>query len=68
MRRLLVTANVPGLPILVTLMMKALRSSETSVLTKVTRRHNSEGGIHHSYCSEKLKSYILSRIPGMCVR
>jgi hypothetical protein len=32
-RRLLVTANVPSSPILVTLIMEALRSSETSVLT-----------------------------------
>jgi hypothetical protein len=32
MHRLLVTSNVPSSPILVTLMMEALRSSETSVL------------------------------------
>jgi hypothetical protein len=38
--RLLVTANVvPSSPILVTLMMEEIRSSETSVLTKATRRH-----------------------------
>jgi hypothetical protein len=36
-RRLLVTANVPSLPILVTLMMEAQSSSETSVLTRSTR-------------------------------
>jgi hypothetical protein len=37
--QLLVTPNVdPTLPILVTLMMKATRSSETSVLTRATRR------------------------------
>jgi hypothetical protein len=46
MDRLLVKANVvPSLPILVTLMMEALRSSETSVLTRATRsprgRHSS---------------------------
>jgi hypothetical protein len=34
--RLLVTANVPSSPILVTQIMKAIRSSETSVLTKAT--------------------------------
>jgi hypothetical protein len=34
MRRLLVTANVPSSPILVTLMMEALSFSETSVLNK----------------------------------
>jgi hypothetical protein len=40
MRRLQVTANVvPSSPILVTLMMDALRSSETSVHTKATRRN-----------------------------
>jgi hypothetical protein len=38
-RRLLVTASVvPSLLILVTLMMEALSSSETSVLTRATRR------------------------------
>jgi hypothetical protein len=37
-RRLLVTASVvPSSPILVTLMNKALSSSETSVLTRTTR-------------------------------
>jgi hypothetical protein len=34
-----VTANIPSSPILVTLMMEALLSSETLVLTRVTR-HN----------------------------
>jgi hypothetical protein len=38
--RLLVTASVvPSSPILVTLMKEALRSSETSVLTRATRRN-----------------------------
>jgi hypothetical protein len=36
-RRVLVTANVPSSPIFVTLMMDALRFSETSVLTRATR-------------------------------
>jgi hypothetical protein len=40
--RLLVTANVvPSSPILVTLMKEALSSSETSVLTRATRRNSS---------------------------
>jgi hypothetical protein len=39
-RRLLVTANVvPSSPILVTLMKEALRFSETSALTRATRRN-----------------------------
>jgi hypothetical protein len=44
-RRWLVTANVvPSSPI-VTLMMEALSSSETSVLTRVTRRNIADDGI-----------------------
>jgi hypothetical protein len=58
-RRLLVTANVvPSSPILVTLMMEALCSSETSVLTRATRRNISEDGILHSHSREDLNSYI----------
>jgi hypothetical protein len=42
-RRLLVTANVvPSSPILVTLMIEAISSSETSVLTRATRRNSPE--------------------------
>jgi hypothetical protein len=45
--RLMVTANVvPGSPILVSLMMEALRSSETSVLACATRRKISDDGHH----------------------
>jgi hypothetical protein len=45
--RLLVAASlVPCSPILVTLMMEALRSSETSVLIGATQRNIREFGIH----------------------
>jgi hypothetical protein len=54
-----VTPNFgPSSPILVTLVMKALRSSETLVLVRATRRNIPEDGILHSDRRETLISYI----------
>jgi hypothetical protein len=59
-RQLLVTANiVPSSPILVTMMMEVVSSSETSVLIRAIWQNIPEDGILHSHRSENLKSYTL---------
>jgi hypothetical protein len=57
--QLLVTASVVLSPLIhITLMMKAICSSETSVLARAKRRNIPEDGILHSHRRENLKSYI----------
>jgi hypothetical protein len=52
------TLALTSSPIIFTLMMKAIHSSGTSVLTGATRRHIAEDGILHNHRHENIKSYI----------
>jgi hypothetical protein len=57
-RRLLDRASVlPSSLILVTLMMEAISSSETSILTRTTRRNIPEDAVLYSHRLENLRSY-----------
>jgi hypothetical protein len=51
-----------SLPIIVTLIMEATFSSETSVSTTATSRHIPEDGILHIHRRENLKTYIFQLI------
>jgi hypothetical protein len=53
------SANVvPSSPMFVTLMKVAICFSETSILTRATRRNTTEDGILHSHIHENHKFYI----------
>jgi hypothetical protein len=65
LRLIVIASTAPSSATHVTLVMEALRSSETSVLTRATRRNVPENGIPHSHCRENLKSYI-TLTGGLC--
>jgi hypothetical protein len=59
----IVTTNVPSLLILFTVMMEAIRSSETSVLTSTTLRHIPEDDILQNIShTQSYSMYFISAI------